>query len=284
MSEGIFLDGDIIRKYWNKKVALIPNQSLLSSPLPTANELISSFSGSLISDKWTEPLDVAINASIVNEDGSHSQLLGVDFKTARNCFMRGFSLCFGDLSSHIEKLATLKAEAVEVFSYPELIAVTGYLSPPKTSSVLHFDRQHNFFIQREGAKRWYVSDMAGAKNPHENLIYSGLAQSFFDGMQEKGYNIALPRDCGRAVYELNPGDVLYVPPGFYHSAETLVEPSLHYTLTIEPACFWKDFRKNIFATLLASDGRLFADYRFLSKLEKEELFRDCFNLIVDQHK
>ena len=284
MTLDFLLDGGNIGKYWNTKPALFSNQSLLSSSLPAANDLINCLTGNLVSGNWTEPLDVSINASCLKADGSHQQLMAVDVFTARNCYTNGFSLCFGDLSLSIEHLAALKAKAVDLFGYSDLIAVTAYLSPPKAIGMLHFDRQHNFFIQREGIKRWFVSEIAAIKNPHENLVYAGLTQSFFEGMKERGYKICMPRDCGRNVYELNPGDVLYVPPGFYHSPETLDEPSLHYTLTIEPACFWKDFNKDMFSKLLSSDGRFFTDYRFLSEYEKTKLFEDCFNLVMSRPK
>lgn len=284
MNLEFLLDGESIGKYWNNEVALFPHQNLLSSSLPAANDLINCFTGSFVSGEWTEPLNVTINASCLKEDGSHQQLMAIDISTARNCYLGGFSLCFGDLSLNIDHIAALKAKAVDVFGYSDLIAVTGYLSPPKAIGVLHFDRQHNFFIQREGTKRWFVSEIAAVKNPHENLVYTGLTQSFFEDMKERGYEIVLPRDCGRNVYELNPGDVLYVPPGFYHSPETLGAPSLHYTLTIEPACFWKDFNKDMFSKLLSSDGKFFADYRFLSEHEKSALFEDCFNLVMSRRE
>ncbi len=271
-----------IVKYWNKEVVLFPNQKLLSSSLPAATDLINCFKGNFISGQWTEPLNVNINASCINLDGSHQQLLSIGINDARSCYLNGFSLCFGDMSLGINHVAALKAKAVDIFGFADLIAVTGYLSPPKAIGVLHFDRQHNFFIQREGTKRWYVSERAAIKNPHENLVYAGLTQPFLEEMKARGYEISLPLDCGRNMYELNPGDVLYVPPGFYHSPETLGEPSLHYTLTVEPACFWKDFNKDMFSKLLSSEGKFFEDYRFLSEDQRSELANDCLNLVMSR--
>jgi hypothetical protein len=198
--------------------------------------------------------------------------------------MDGFSLCFGDLSLRIDRVGALKAGAVELFGYSDLILVTGYLSPPKAIGVLHFDRQHNFFIQREGTKRWYLSKIPAVKNPYDNVVYPGVTQSYLDDMAQRGYRIRLPRDCGQVEYVLSPGDVLYVPPGFYHSAETLGETSFHYTLTLEPACFWRDFNGDIFSKMLSSGGKLFDDYRFLSPKEKERLFADCFDYVVGKVK
>ena len=89
----------------------------------------------------------------------------------------------------------------------------------------------------------------------------------------------MPKDCGKSEYFLKPGDVLYVPPGFYHSPETGEAPSLHYTLTVEPNCIWKDMNKNIFTILLKNCSDLNKDYRFLSREEKESLLLRCRNII-----
>lgn len=269
-----------IKKYWNNEVIQFPNQPDILASLPGASDLMKCLTGNFEASSWSAPISVNINASTVLQDGSHQQLLGVDINTARNCYKKGFSLCFGDMSDSIDHISRLKSKAVEIFSHPELIAVTGYLSPEKAIGVLHFDRQHNFFIQREGSKRWTVSERAAVKNPHENLLYPGVTQSFLVEMKNLGYEISIPRDCGRKTYDLNPGDVLYIPPGFYHYPETLSKHSLHYTLTVEPACFWKDFNQKMFLKLLASEGKFFADYRFMTDSQRSDLFRSCMSEVV----
>jgi len=269
-----------IARYWNNEVIKFSNQPIILASLPDASDLMKCVAGNFETGNWSSPINVNINASTVLEDGSYEQLLGIDINTARGCYANGFSICFGDLAGSIDHLALLKAKAVEIFGYPDLIAVTGYLSPEKAIGVLHFDRQHNFFIQREGSKRWNVSERAAVKNPHENLLYPRVTQSFLGEMKNLGYEIEIPRDCGRKTYDLNPGDVLYIPPGFYHSPETLTKHSLHYTLTVEPACFWKDFNKKIFLKMLASEGNFFADYRFMTDSQKSELFKLCFSEII----
>ncbi len=272
-------NGDIAN-YWNSEVVKFPNQPAILGSLPGASDLIKCLTGNFSDGNWSSPISVNINASTVLQDGSHQQILGVDVNTARNCYSNGFSLCFGDMADSIDHIARLKLKANEIFGHPELIAVTGYLSPEKAIGVLHFDRQHNFFIQREGSKRWTVSERAAVKNPHENFLYPSVTQAFLGDMKNLGYEIAIPRDCGRKTYDLHPGDVLYIPPGFYHSPETLTNHSLHYTLTVEPACFWKDFNKKMFLKLLASEGKFFADYRFMTESQKSELFRACMSEVL----
>ena len=284
MQANFFGDLKNINDYWNKKVIFFTNQNLLKSSLPSTSQLINFCKGDYTKDKWMEPLDVNVNASKIYPDGSHRQFLSVGINAARQYYLEGFTLCFGDLSTEISQIISFKQKAGEFFGHVDLIAVTGYLSPPKSTGVLHYDRQHNFFIQREGVKRWFVSDMAAIPNPYDNLVYSGLSQDFFNGMEARGYKIRLPNECGRTIYELNPGDVLYIPPGFYHSPETLSEPSLHYTLTVEPACFWKDFNKQIFSKMLESKGKFFMDYRFLSDSEKNDLINECMAHIFNKNK
>jgi len=281
MASNFFNNLGDIQNYWNRETLIFHNQATLKSSLPSASQLISCLTGDYENGNWSDPLNVNINASKIDLDGSHEQFLSIEIDSARKLYLNGFTLCFGDLSVGIEKISSLKKQAVDFFGYRDLISITSYLSPPKAIGVLHYDRQHNFFIQREGIKRWFVSERAAIANPFENLVYTGIGQDFFDEMKTKNYQISLPRDCGKKIYELHPGDVLYVPPGFYHSPETLNDSSLHYTLTIEPACFWKDFNKDIFSKMLSSDGKFLMDYRFLTAEQKSNLITECMRHLLD---
>jgi hypothetical protein len=274
-----FLNNSPPREYWDKQVVLFRGGAPFIADLPDAQELVRVLSGAFADGDWIEPIDVRINASRISDDGSSQQLLTVGIEQARKLFKSGFSLCFGDLSDDIPSVHELKLMASEFFRYLDLVSVTGYLSPLNAVGVLHFDRQHNFFIQREGSKRWFVSERAAIVNPYENLVYSGTPQKFFDNLSQRGYEILMPRDCGRVVYDLVPGDVLYIPPGFYHSPETTTKVSLHYTLTVEPACIWKDFNNRLFEVMLANNRFFFKDYRFMEEDEKVKLFEKCSRLI-----
>jgi len=273
-------DKSFIKNIWNKQSFLFSSQDSLSMQLPSATNLINSFAGKYKDGIWIPAAYANINASRINIDSSHQQFMSIGIDAAQKLYVDGFSLCFGDLSDIINDVDVLKKQAITTFDYESLIAVTAYISPPKAVGVLHYDRQHNFFIQREGTKRWFVSEKAAIENPYANLVYSGLSQDFFNDMDAKGYQILLPNQCGQKIYELKPGNVLYIPPGFYHSPETLDSASLHYTLTIEPACFWEDFNKALFSKMLSSKGKFNLDYRFLSPSDKERLIDDCMQHIL----
>lgn len=274
-------DEKTIAAYWNKKVVFFPGNRNVSEGLPSIQELINRIGGTFESNAWQAPIRTDINASRVNADLSHDQHLYVDPSYAHRLYSDGFSLCFGDLSTEISSIRKLKDLITPIFDHEDLIKITAYLSPPRAIGVLHYDRQHNYFIQREGSKRWYVSDRPAIVNPHENLVYPRANSEFLREMKSRGYNIRLPKECGQSIFELNPGDILYVPPGHYHSPETAAGPSLHYTLTLEPACVWKDLQKSLYLELLKHNDDLFMDYRFLTLEQKDALIKKCQGHIIE---
>jgi hypothetical protein len=94
-----------------------------------------------------------------------------------------------------------------------------YFTPARSQGFLpHFDGHDVFILQVEGAKCWRVF-RAMADLPLENT------PSDFD-----------PKDLGKPEHEflLEPGDLLYIPRGFVHSAATSAGSSIHITLGIHP--------------------------------------------------
>ena len=271
----------MISKYWNQSVMHFSGNEGISDALPNISELIRYLSGEFKNLEWKNPIEVQINASRINSDLSHNQLLSISSSTARNLYSDGYSLCFGDLSVVIDSIKNLKDFVTPIFEDNDLVKVTAYLSPPASIGVLHYDCQHNYFIQREGSKRWYVSNKPAVTNPYENLVYPQIDSEYLLSMRSHGYNIKLPNECGQSVFDLNPGDILYIPPGYYHSPETFSNPSLHFTLTVEPACFWKDLQKGLQLELMSHNEDFFKDYRFLTVDEKNILMKRCGTYIAN---
>jgi bifunctional lysine-specific demethylase and histidyl-hydroxylase MINA len=88
----------------------------------------------------------------------------------------------------------------------------------------HFDPTDVFILHIAGKKRWRVYD-----KPFEAPAYvEGYQQSSFPEEYHeanKGGVLLQPT--------LNPGDVLYIPAGYYHDAMALTDTSLHLTFSIE---------------------------------------------------
>jgi ribosomal protein L16 Arg81 hydroxylase len=100
-------------------------------------------------------------------------------------------------------------------------------------------------------------------------------------MERQGYQILKPNQCGKVIYDLYPKDILYLPPGFYHVAETNEEPSLHFTLTLEPLSFWSEIHKHFFKTLLSDCANMNKDIRMLSSNDARQHFDDCIRKLRD---
>jgi len=282
MDEQLFFKWQEIKKYWNQRAVYFQNVTNLSYQLPTIFELIGQLNGTFEDQIWHVPVNLPINASRINGDLSYDQVLSISLTEAQRYYNLGFSLCFGDLSPHINSINALKSTAASVFEHEDLIYITAYLSPPGAVGALHFDRQHNYFIQKSGCKHWYVSEKPAVINPPENLVYPTATREFFEEQKEAGYRIKFPKECGVKVFELQPGDILYVPPGYYHSPETGETASLHYTLTLEPACVWRDFTKLLNAELLIGNEDYYKDYRFLTTAERVDLSKRCLDRLVDK--
>lgn len=90
-----------------------------------------------------------------------------------------------------------------------------YYSQPSVSAFkAHWDTHQFFIIQCEGRKEWRIWD-----KPVKNAVFFG-----------RQFENSPPSDAPNWKIVLNPGDVLYVPLGFWHEATCIQEPSIHLTI------------------------------------------------------
>ncbi len=88
----------------------------------------------------------------------------------------------------------------------------------------HFDNSDVYVLHVEGNKRWRVYE-----NPFEG---AADIEGYTSGAHPQSYH---EQRKGRAVLdlELTPGDLLYIPRGYYHDALATSEASLHLTLGVD---------------------------------------------------
>lgn len=87
----------------------------------------------------------------------------------------------------------------------------------------HYDNHHVFVIQTEGEKVWNLYQNR-AENPVDNPADTPETRLFFE--QTRG-------PVAQEV-TMRPGDVLYLPRGWYHDALAKDGPSLHITFSVAP--------------------------------------------------
>ncbi|MEZ0366153.1 cupin domain-containing protein [Mycobacterium sp. pUA109] len=146
-------------------------------------------------------------ASYRSADGS------LDLDRVRAAVADGYTIVLNALDGYVRTIGTL-THGIEVeLNFPT--RVNGYVTPPESRGfVPHYDPHDVLILQIQGSKLWHVSSGA-AVAPHEMLGR--------DVTPELESPIEL---C------LNAGDVLYLPRGLVHGAETQSEQSVHLTVGI----------------------------------------------------
>jgi bifunctional lysine-specific demethylase and histidyl-hydroxylase NO66 len=139
----------------------------------------------------------------------------VDVRAVHAAFADGATLVLQGLHRSWPPVAALCRELELALTHPT--QANAYLTPPVAQGLdLHADPHDVFAVQTHGVKRWVVH----AQDEPE------------------------PWDL-----ELRPGDVLYLPAGTRHAAQTIDQPSLHLTIGVRTVR-WRDLARRALEGLL----------------------------------
>lgn len=181
-----------------------------------------------------EALNQLLNLSL-SSDASPSLRI---FKDSRNFIFKKASENLQSILAHLRQGSTLILENIDKYDArlarfldalsDELATETRinlYLSYPGTQGYpCHFDTHDFFILQIYGHKLWDV---------YPATIPAPLAPSpaFMSPGEPVGAEHRPPPESAKLMQiRLQPGDVLYVPKGFWHQALAEQEPSLHLTV------------------------------------------------------
>lgn len=147
-----------------------------------------------------------------------------------SAYKQGDTIILNDLQTKWKPLAFLCRDIEKLFNF--WVNINLYLTPPKSQGLsAHFDTQEIFILQLEGTKRWFLYNKRDSKSLETN---------------------STDLLCGNSQeYNLEPGDMLYIPEGVIHKAETEHNRSMHLTVGITT------FR---WATLLLSAVQIASEY------------------------
>ena len=173
-------------------------------------------------------------------------------------FAGGATLVLQGLHRTWEPIATFTRELISDLGHPA--QVNAYVTPSSSRGFdPHYDTHDVFVLQIAGAKRWTI---------HEPVHRHPLADQPWTDHREAVAERAQTKPFIDAVFE--PGDVLYLPRGWIHSAVAQGGTSIHLTIGVRAAT-----RHDLLTALLAqaaNDPRLRAplplgvDYRATSSL------------------
>jgi ribosomal protein L16 Arg81 hydroxylase len=155
-----------------------------------------------------------------DKKGSDNYLLvdgSLDVVGIRNDFADGYTIVLDGVEKYVRAVGTL-ARSIEVeLNFP--IQVNTYITPPgQTGLAPHYDDHDVLILQVQGSKIWHL--YLGADRPPREI------------QREKDKVVAIDGLPPPTDVRLEGGDVLYVPRGRVHSAETTSEQSIHLTVGI----------------------------------------------------
>lgn len=132
-----------------------------------------------------------------------------------DAYQAGATLVLQGLHRRWQPLARFCAGLEEELSQP--VQTNIYLTPPGARGfTAHYDTHDVFVMQLHGAKKWRLYD-APFKLPLKNQTHRREGVKPGEPLHE---------------FELAAGDVIYIPRGFFHEAETSAASSLHITLGV----------------------------------------------------
>jgi ribosomal protein L16 Arg81 hydroxylase len=144
------------------------------------------------------------------DDGS------LDLVRIRDDFADGYTIVLDGVERYVRPIALL-CQSIEVeLNFPT--QVNAYITPPGSQGLVpHYDDHDVLILQIQGSKIWHLYN--GANVP--------LHEMRRDDKTVASDDLPLPTDV-----RLKVGDLLYLPRGRVHEAETDSEPSIHLTVGI----------------------------------------------------
>src|ERR1700742_435178 len=141
----------------------------------------------------------------------------LDVAGVRNDFADGYTIVLDGVEQYVRTIGTL-ARSLEVeLNFPT--QVNTYITPPQSTGLVpHYDDHDVLILQIQGSKTWHL--YVGADMPPREI------------QRDKDKAVVLETLPTPTDVHLAAGDVLYVPRGRVHAAETQSEPSIHLTVGI----------------------------------------------------
>jgi bifunctional lysine-specific demethylase and histidyl-hydroxylase NO66 len=148
----------------------------------------------------------------------------VDVDAVLRAVADGATLVLQGLHRSFAPVAAFCRDLESTLTHP--VQANAYLTPPIAQGLdLHEDPHDVFAVQTHGTKRWVVHPPGGEA--------SGEVWDL----------------------QLEPGDVLYLPAGTRHAAQTVDTPSLHLTLGVRTVT-WRDVVTQVVEEVLRRDDEL----------------------------
>ncbi|MBK3824166.1 JmjC domain-containing protein [Paraburkholderia aspalathi] len=159
----------------------------------------------------------------------------IDASDVNAHYQAGGTICITGINQTCADLRLLSATCKMSLGWSGVVDCRAYLSCDGGGYTPHFDDKCVITFQIEGCKRWEVCDAPAVRNPVSNAgrFSDGVFRYFKAAPETESWEqFEQPLFCETAnTYTLNPGDILVVPAGVWHSA-CAIGNSLSIALTL----------------------------------------------------
>ncbi len=174
----------------------------------------------------------------------------IDIADAPKLMQAGGTVCVRDVSQLDDRLAHLAGAIKRRLQFVGRTDFRAYYSPDGQGYDLHFDARISTTLQISGKKRWRFSTEPAIAWPAYQFAAGGPfpeSHSLPEWEQFKS-----PSECSFQEVILEPGDVLCLPAGVWHSAEALGHSfALNMAFGFERG-FWPEFAQVVSRIVTAS--------------------------------
>ncbi|MFL5343426.1 MAG: JmjC domain-containing protein [Hyalangium sp.] len=163
-----------------------------------------------------------IRAMFPSQGGGWMNVVEVEPHQANAMLEAGANVCAHDISDGDERLAALAYALKQQLHFPGEMRFSCYVSPDGHGLKPHFDAQAVMALQLEGSKTWFFSKEPAVQSPAANglLLPDGTVEWSEEAEGDVPFEEVPTPDLGSfAEAKLEPGDVLYVPAGTWHSTQ-----------------------------------------------------------------
>jgi ribosomal protein L16 Arg81 hydroxylase len=232
-------------EFWQNKPLYIPGDGRKAVALAGRSDIYASAHSGTVG--------IRMSAGYRDRTGRHRQLR-ISSEQIQHLLSAGLTIQINGLQQHNPELAdTLTSLRRSLCALSEG-DVAAFLSEKDAGYALHFDALEMFVIQIEGRKHWQYSPVPAGRAQAKNVIWNPVTQQAKDVSQTVLYDLRTPTETGLIEIVLNPGDVLYLPSGVWHTASA-VDPSMHLCMSFGPYSFQTLLTQSVLAPLLAeSEG------------------------------
>jgi len=162
----------------------------------------------------------------------HDQYAAIEIEPnqVREALTSRTTICVNDISAGDAGLARFAAHIKRQLNLTAPVYFSCYLSPEGEGLDTHYDARHGTVIQISGRKLWRYSRLPAMHYPPRNVIVEQDGRlRYADNRPAK--EVSTPDESQFEEVLLEPGDILYLPPGCWHNAKAGGESSLALTMS-----------------------------------------------------